>query len=447
MRMFSIESTADSPKKIVYITAGAAGMFCGSCMRDNALVTQLKRTGGYDVTLLPLYTPIRTDEPDVSVDQIFFGGINVFLQQKIPLFRHLPRFLDRWLDKPKLVKRVASRGMSVNAKDLGSLTLSMVQGTHGHQKKEVIRLVEWLRDEAKPDLICLTNLLVGGCIPTLKEELPDVPILVTLQGDDVFLDELIEPWLEKVLHEMKGLAALADGFITFSEFYRDRVAPMFEIPLEKFHLTALGADLHDFHNVESERKTDGNTIGYFARICPEKGFDLMISAFLDLAKRADFENTRLKVGGYLGEKDRAFFETQIARIEEARLSDHFEHIGSPELDGKLDFFESIDVFSVPARFVEPKGIYAIEAMASGIPIVAPDRGTFPEMLAASGGGLIFPTGDVSALADSLATLLADKEKASGFANSGRKWAFKNADRQAMAVTTGAVFEKFLQNEN
>ncbi len=440
MRKCAIESP---PKKIVYITAGAAGMYCGSCMRDNALVTELKRIGGYDVTLLPLYTPIRTDEPDVSVDQIFFGGINVYLQQKIPLFRHLPRFLDRWLDNPKLVKTVASRGMSVNAKDLGSLTLSMVRGEHGHQKKEVIRLVEWLRDEAKPDLICLTNLLVGGCIPTLKEELPNVPVLVTLQGDDVFLDELIEPWREKILHEMKGLAAMSDGFITFSEYYRDKVRALFEIPEEKFHLTALGADLHDFHEVAPGKTTDGNTIGYFARICPEKGFDVLVSAFIELATRPGFEKARLKVGGYLGVKDTPFFDEQVVRLKTAGLDDRFEWIGSPELDGKLDFFKTIDVFSVPARFVEPKGIYAIEAMASGIPVVAPDRGTFPEMLESSGGGLIFPTEDADALADALGVLLQDKEKARQLAEAGRAWAFDKADRAAMAETTGAVFERFI----
>ena len=419
-------------------------MYCGSCMRDNALVTELKKMGGYDVTLLPLYTPIRTDEPDVSVDQIFFGGINVYLQQKIPLFRHLPRFLDRFLDNPKLVKTVVSRGMSVDAKGLGSLTLSMVRGEHGHQKKEVVRLVEWLRDVAKPDLICLTNLLVGGCIPTLKKELLDVPILVTLQGDDVFLDELIEPWKRDVMLEMKKLAAMADGFITFSEFYRKKVEALFQIPSEKFHLTTLGADLHDFHDVAKKQNSDGHTIGYFARICPEKGFDVLVNAFLDLANRPGFEKTRLKVGGYLGEKDKEFFDRVVARIEQAGLADRFEHIGSPELEKKLDFFSSIDVFSVPARFEEPKGIYAIEAMASGVPIIAPDHGTFPEMLESSNGGVLFSAGNTEALADALADLLVNHEKAKALGELGKEWAFKNADRSAMARTTGVVFERFLK---
>ena len=71
--------------KIVYLTAGAAGMFCGSCMHDNTLVRGLARQG-WDLQLVPTYTPIRTDEDDVSVDQVFFGGVNIYLQQKIHLF-------------------------------------------------------------------------------------------------------------------------------------------------------------------------------------------------------------------------------------------------------------------------------------------------------------------------------------------------------------------------
>ncbi|MEO0413406.1 MAG: glycosyltransferase family 1 protein, partial [Verrucomicrobiota bacterium] len=173
--------------KVTYITAGAGGMYCGSCIRDNQLAAALGDLG-WDVTLLPLYTPIRTDDEDRSVDQVFFGGINVYLQQHIPLFRVLPSFLTRWIDNPNLIRRVTKKAMSVDAKQLGAMTLSMVRGEDGYQRAEVRKLVNWLKNENQPELICLTNLLVGGSVPVLKREL-DVPVLVTLQGDDVFLDE------------------------------------------------------------------------------------------------------------------------------------------------------------------------------------------------------------------------------------------------------------------
>ncbi|MDB3941854.1 glycosyltransferase family 4 protein, partial [Verrucomicrobiales bacterium] len=366
-----------SSPKVVYITAGAGGMYCGSCIRDNSLVSGLDELG-WDTLLLPLYTPIRTDEEDHSVDQIFFGGINVYLQQKIPLFRHLPNFLDRWLDNPKLIKRVASKSISVSAADLGAMTLSMVKGEHGYQKKEVGRLVHWLKEVVKPDLICLTNLLVGGCIPALKREL-GVPVLVTLQGDDVFLDELQEPWREQVLAEMKQLAAAADGFLTFSNFYQSRMSEILEIPAEKFSLTPLGVHGAEFSTVREKRakRESGQTIGYFARLAPEKGFDVMVDAFIELAPR--FPEATLRVAGWLSEKDNDFYAEQLAKIESVGLNGRFTHVEAPDGEAKLDFLSELDAFSVPARFVEPKGLYALEAIACGIPFVAPDRGIFPEL--------------------------------------------------------------------
>lgn len=432
--------------KIVYITAGAAGMYCGSCLRDNALAAGLSNLG-WEVTLLPLYTPIRVDEEDRSIDQVFFGGINVYLQQKIPLFRHLPSFLDRWLDRPGLIRRVASRAVTVSPKELGAMTLSMVRGEHGHQRKEVRRLVNWLRDVAKPDLICLTNLLVGGSIPAFKREL-GVPVLVTLQGDDVFLDELKEPWKTAVLEEMRQLAQVADGFLTFSDHYRNHMGELLGIPREKFHLTPLGVTVSEFDEVLAARRArrggpsrGGQTLGYFARLAPEKGFDLAVEAFLELAPR--FPDLHFHSGGWLSEKDRDFHAAQLARIAAAGLADRFRHVEAPDAAAKMEFLKGIDLFTVPARFVEPKGIYALEAMACGLPVVVPDRGAFSEMMAGGGGGLLFRPGDASDLAAKLADLLDDPDRATAIGIQGRAWVERCNSREAMARATDEVFKRVL----
>jgi len=434
-------SLVNPASRILYLTAGAAGMYCGSCLRDNALAAGLGKLG-WEVTLLPLYTPIRVDEEDRSVDQIFFGGINVYLQQKIPLFRHLPAFLDRWLDNPRLIRRVASRSMSVSARELGALTLSMVRGEHGHQRKEVRRLVEWIREVAKPDLICLTNLLVGGSIPALKREV-GVPVLVTLQGDDVFLDELVEPWKSDVLAEMKALVPQVDGFVTFSAHYRDHMAGLLDIPLDRFHLAPLGVSIHEFDGVLSARRSRprGQVIGYFARLAPEKGLDLAVSAFLEMAPR--FPEVRLHVGGWLSEKDRDFYDTQVVRIAEAGLADRFSALVAPDAEAKMRFLEGIDVFTVPARFVEPKGIYVLEAMACGLPVVVPDSGAFSEMIASGGGGVLCEPGNPHDLAAKLADLLDHPQRMEALGEQGREWVARTNGREAMAAATAALFERVL----
>src|ERR1043165_1330623 len=90
--------------KIIYLAAGAGGMYCGSCLHDNTLAAALLALGE-DVLLVPTYTPLRTDEPNVSIDRVFFGGINVYLQEKSSLFRHTPWWMDRWLDHPALLEQ------------------------------------------------------------------------------------------------------------------------------------------------------------------------------------------------------------------------------------------------------------------------------------------------------------------------------------------------------
>src|SRR5919204_206290 len=101
--------------KIAYITAGAGGMFCGSCLHDNTLVAALLAQGN-DALLIPTYTPIRTDEEDVSQRRVFFGGINVYLQQKLRLFRHTPWLVDRLFDVPRLLRWVSRFAVIPRAK-------------------------------------------------------------------------------------------------------------------------------------------------------------------------------------------------------------------------------------------------------------------------------------------------------------------------------------------
>ena len=113
--------------KIACITAGAGRMYCGSCLRDNALASALL-AAGHDVLLIPTYTPTRTDETNVSMPRVFLGGINIYLQQHFGLFRNSPDILDRLWDFKPLLKLVTRLGMSVNPTDLGSLTVSMLRG-------------------------------------------------------------------------------------------------------------------------------------------------------------------------------------------------------------------------------------------------------------------------------------------------------------------------------
>ena len=419
-------------------------MYCGSCLRDNTLVRTLRQRG-CDIRLVPVYTPIKTDEESVSEDRVFVGGINSYLQHKVPLLRHLPAFFDRWLNHPALIRKLAGSNVKVKAAELGSLTVATLDGEDGSQQKEIRELVRWLKDEARPELINLTNLLIAGFVPLLKKEL-GIPVVVTLQGDDFFLGELIEPYRSQALEKLRVIAGQVDAFVVTSEFYAAKMETLLEAPAEKFHVVPLGIDTADFETLPPGAERIGQPlIGYFARVSPEKGFGVMADSFLHLKKMAGFEDCRLKVGGWLGAADEEFFGGCLDKIKRAGAGGHFDFIGSPDREGKLAFLQSIDLLCVPTVYEEPKGIFALEALACGKPVVLPNHGAFPELIARTGGGVLVPPNDPKATAEAIASLLGDTARATSLGQVGRDGVLKNANAQVMADATLAVYENLVDH--
>src|SRR5688572_26539663 len=140
--------------RLLYLTAGAAEMYCGSCLRDNALASALKARG-HDVLLAPVYTPTTTDEKNVSSDHVLFGGVSVFLEQHVPLFRYTPSFFDRLWDSNAVLKLASKRQIKVDPHALGDMTVSMLKGLQGHQRKEVMKMLRWVQDLPRFDAVSL----------------------------------------------------------------------------------------------------------------------------------------------------------------------------------------------------------------------------------------------------------------------------------------------------
>jgi glycosyltransferase involved in cell wall biosynthesis len=392
--------------KMVFLTAGAAGMFCGSCMHDNALARAL-RALGCDCLLQPLYTPIRTDETSIAADQVFFGGVHIYLLQKIPGFAWIPGPVRRLLDRPGFLSWATRRAASTDASMLGELALSMLRGEDGRQKEEVNRLVAWLRDEMKPDVVVFSNLLIGGCIPAIRRELPGTKIIALLQGDDAFLDHLPQSYRDASIKQLSLLGEQTDALVVNSQFYGEKMTRMLHLPSDKVKTLPLSIDTTPFLNLGFSPERSAVTIGYLARIAPEKGLHHLVDAFVDLANRHQCEHIRLRVAGWLGDQNRAYFQSIVQRIEVAGLASRFEYVGSPDLEGKLQMLQSIDMLCVPTDHEEPKGLFLLEAMAAGIPVVQNARGAFPELLESTGGGILVPPNDSAALADGLQRLAFD----------------------------------------
>lgn len=427
--------------KIAYITAGAAGSFCGSCLRDNTLVAAL-RDRGHDALLIPTYTPVRTDEVDVSNKRVFFGALNVVLQDNLGFFRHTPWFLDRLLDAPVLLRFLSRFAGKTQAADLVNLTLSMLRGEHGHQKKEVEKLVAWLRDDLKPDVIVLTNVLLSGVVPSLKKSL-GVPIVGVLQGDDIFLDALPAAARQKSIALIRDNCKDCDRFIATCTAYADFMATYIGLPREKIDVVYPGIRVQGYEPKPPRSKAEPFTIGYFARICPEKGLHHLVDAYCYLKKLRPDANVRLRVAGYLGVAQQKFLDVQEAKLAAAGVRETYSREDCPSHADKQRFLRDLDVLSVPTSYREPKGLYILEALASGVPVVQPRHGSFPELIEQTGGGLLVEPENAADLARALLHLHDNRDHADTLGRQGRQAVLDRFHANAMADNTAKVLATLL----
>ncbi|MBM3777525.1 MAG: glycosyltransferase family 4 protein [Acidimicrobiia bacterium] len=389
--------------RILSVTAGAAAMYCGSCLRDNALARALLRLD-HDVTLLPVYTPTRVDEENVSADRVLFGGVSVYLQQHAALFRRTPWLLDRLWDSKVFLSLAAKRSVQVNPQGLGALAVSTLQGEEGFQRKEIAKLLHWLKDEAPYDVINLPNALLIALAGPMKRA-SGRPICVTLQGEDIFLEGL--PGADRArAHELiREHARHVDLFVAVSDYYRGFCARYFDIPAERIAVAPLGVSVDDLvPGGRTRLQSDPFVLGYFARVAPEKSLHLLAETYRLMRQERGLPPSRLEVGGYLAPEYRAYLARIERQMREWGLGDEFVYRGELDRTEKAAFLRSLDAFCVPSLYVEPKGLYLLEAMACGIPVVAPNHGALTEMVERTGGGLLVAPGEPASFADGIMAL-------------------------------------------
>ena len=398
---------------VAILTAGGAGMYCGSCLQDNALA-RAWHAAGHEVSLIPAYTPLTLDTADESLagpggGRVFLGGVNLYLQHKSRLWRRLPRWLTGLADSRAVLKLSGKLGVSNDAADLGPLTVDLLRGEHGPQKAGIEELVGWIADGLKPDAVLFSNALLVGPLRELRERFAG-PVWCVLQGDDIFLNALREPHKSAALAMISDRAAEFAGFFTHSEYYADFMADYLGLPRAKFRTLPLLLDPAGFpEEVPVPRRGDGLTVGYFARVCPEKGLHVLVDAVRRLRGRRPEVNWKLLAGGYLGPRDKKYF----AGVNKATADwgGGFEYAGSPDtLAAKRAILERFDVLSVPTTYREPKGLPILEGWACGVPCVQPAHGAFPELVTSTGGGLLFDPGDAAELADRLEQLHDDPDR-------------------------------------
>ncbi len=432
--------------KIACITAGAGRMYCGSCLRDNALAKALI-DAGHDVLLIPTYTPTRTDELNVSQNRIFLGGLNVYLQQHFGLFRKSPEVLDRIWDFMPLLKLLTRLGISVDPESLGDLTVSMLQGAQGALRKEIHKLVRFIADEVRPEIVNLPNSLLISLAPAIKAEMK-IPVCCTLQGEDLFLAGLGDTYRKEAVQIIRENAIHVDAFIAVSHFGANSMADFLEIDRSRIHVVPLGINFDGFEPPKI-RDAEPFTIGYLARITKEKGLHLLCDAYRVLRSRSEITSSRLWAAGYMAPEQKSYLDGIKKNLDSWGLASQFRYHGELDRRGKIRFLDSLTVFSVPESYAEPKGLFLLEAMASGIPVVQPRRGAFTEILEKTGGGILVEPDNPEALAQGILELWKDPVRRmelgeSAYRNVRLHYSINQMAESALSVYR-SVLEKHQQN--
>ncbi len=427
--------------RIACITAGAGQMYCGSCLRDNALAKALMDAGN-DVLLIPAYTPSRTDEINVSMDKVFLGGVNVYLQQRFGIFRKTPRFIDRLWDLKPLLRLIARMGVSVDPADLGGLTVSMLRGFQGPLRKEITRLVRFLSEDFSPEIINLPNSLLISLAPAIKARM-NAPICCTLQGEDLFLEGLGESYRKESLRLIREHAESVDAFIAVSEFGARSMAEYHGIERSKIHVVPLGINFDGFGEI-SDSRTDPFLIGYLARLTPEKGLHVLCEAYRALRSRKGLPPSQLWAAGYRAPEYKSYLSEIQGKLASWGLSGHFHYHGELDRHEKIEFLKKLSVFSVPETYEDPKGLFLLEAMAAGIPAIQPRRGAFTEVIEKTGGGILVEPDSPEALAEGIFELWNNPGKRSELAVRGYQGVRLHYSAAKMAETALNVYKSLLE---
>jgi glycosyltransferase involved in cell wall biosynthesis len=404
--------------KIVHIVPGFGGTFyCGNCLRDSAIVTSLRKAG-HEAVILPVYLPLVMNGrviPDGP--PVFYGAVNIYVRQQFPFLRNMPGWLHDFLNSKPVLKYAARKAGSTRAHGLESLTESMLKGMEGMQGEELKEIVNYLKNHEKPDLVHFSNALLLGMAEEIRREVK-VPVVCSLQDEDVWIDAMDPGSRDKLWRLVSEKAAGTDALIAVSYYYAGVIKQKMNIPEDKIHVVPIGVDPGQY--TYRQPASGSRVIGYLSRICEENGFEILVDAFIRIKSDPRFHDVRLRVtGGHTGD-DKSFIRRQIKKLKRNGLLQDVEFPGDFSFPGLSDFFVGLTVLSVPVLKGEAFGLYQLESLASGVPLVQPALGAFPEIISLSGGGLIYFPNNAETLASNLMSLITDKDRLNMLSISGRK---------------------------
>jgi glycosyltransferase involved in cell wall biosynthesis len=351
--------------------------------------------------------------------------------------------VERCLNSKPLLKLASSMAGSTNARGLEEMTESMLLGEEGKQREELEEMIGWIAANCQPDIVHISNALLLGLARQMKEKL-NVPVVCSLQDEDVWVDAMDPVFSSHIWKLMHEKAEYVDAFIAVSTYFADLMQGKMQLPAEKVHSLHLGISHEDYTYIHSSEKP--RTIGYLSRMNHENGLDILIEAFIALKKKPGFEEVKLVVTGGSTSNDTRFIKEIKKRLKKNDLDGQVDFHKAFEGQGQNEFFKKVSLLSVPVRKGEAFGMYLLEAMASGIPVVQPALGAFPEIIEISGGGVIYEKNTPQVLADTLEEVLTNPGKHQLLSEKAVESVREHFDIHTQALKMIALYESLCRSK-
>ncbi|MBT3208698.1 MAG: glycosyltransferase family 4 protein [Bacteroidetes bacterium] len=429
--------------KITYIVPGFGGKFyCGNCLRDSSVVKALNKNG-HDAFTLPLYLPHSFEDFFKQNEvPVFFGAVNIYLKQNVKFLRGMPNWMYRFFNSPAILKFAAKKSGSTRAAGLEDMTISMLNGSEGFQSDELEELIDFLKHKEKPDIVHLSNALLMGLAARIKEELK-IPVVCSLQDEDVWINAMRKNYIGKLWNLMTEKAKDIDMFFSASKYFAEKMQSFMKISDSKIKVVPLGVDSNNY--TVFEPKTNPPTIGFLSRMNKSNGFEILIDAFIKLKQTSNFSDAKLKITGGKTADDDGFIKKQIRKLEKHKIENDIEFIEYTETKHLDIFFNTLSILSVPVIDGEAFGLYQLEALASGIPIVQPNLGAFKEIVEETKAGAVYSPNNSLALCKKWIEILSDENQLKTMSENGVKAISGKYNTIELAKKISAIYDSIIEN--
>ncbi|MCK5536152.1 MAG: glycosyltransferase family 4 protein, partial [Bacteroidales bacterium] len=265
-----------------------------------------------------------------------------------------------------------------------------------------------------------------------------IPVVCSLQDEDVWVDAMNETYRKKVWNLMSERAKDVDAFISVSDYYTEEMKQKMNIPSEKMHIVHIGLETELYR--PSQPAENPQVIGYLSRMYKEHGFGLLIDAFIKLKTKPDFKNILLKLSGGYTADDKGFVKKQIRKLKKAGIYNDVEFITNFKTEQLHNFFEKLTILSVPVLKGEAFGTYLIEALACGVPLVQPALGAFPEIIEITKAGVVYEPNTPDALVEKWVEVLSEPEKIKIMSKNGIKSVSDNFTNEILTKKVLKIYE-------